>query len=158
MKKRISYLLALIVLMLGSCKPSENIVFEEFQEVNASGWNWKDGKTFEFEITDDQHYYTLLTGLRVTTQYSYSNIWLMYSIKSGKEERKDQFQMVLSDNLGKWLGDGVGNLISFQQPFLQNVKFKKGKYRIEFNQNMRDENLEAVNNIGFQIVKGPLIL
>jgi hypothetical protein len=49
-------------------------------------------------------------------------------------------------------------LISFQQPFLQNIKFKKGKYRIEFNQNMRDENLEAVNNIGFQIVKGPLIL
>lgn len=158
MKGKITYLWALLVLMLGSCKPSENIVFEEFQEVDAGGWNWKDGKSFEFEITDDQHYYTLLTGLRVTTQYSYSNIWLMYSIKSGKDERKEQFQMVLSDDLGKWLGDGVGNLISFQQPFLQNIKFKKGKYRIEFNQNMRDENLEAVNNIGLQIVKGPLIL
>ncbi len=158
MKKKFTYLWVLMVLMLVSCKPSENIIYEEFQDVNANGWNWKDSKTFEFEITDDQHYYTLLTGLRVTTQYSYSNIWLMYNIKKGKDERKDQFQMVLSDDLGKWLGDGVGNLISFQQPFLQNIKFKKGKYRIEFNQNMRDENLEAVNNIGFQIVKGPLIL
>jgi gliding motility-associated lipoprotein GldH len=158
MKKKFTYLWVLMVLMLVSCKPSENIIYEEFQDVNVNGWNWKDSKTFEFEITDDQHYYTLLTGLRVTTQYSYSNIWLMYNIKKGKDERKDQFQMVLSDDLGKWLGDGVGNLISFQQPFLQNIKFKKGKYRIEFNQNMRDEYLPSVNNIGFQIVKGPLIL
>jgi gliding motility-associated lipoprotein GldH len=71
---------------------------------------------------------------------------------------KEQFQMVLSDNLGKWNGQGVSNLISFQVPFMGQQKLEKGVYTIEFNQNMRDEILKDVYNIGLQVIRGQLIL
>lgn len=145
--------------MLPACSPSENILFEEFQSVDASGWDWKDGRKFTFKITDESHYYTLNCGLRITANYAYSNIWLMYTIKGpNKYHRKDQFQMVLSDNLGKWTGKGVSNLISFQEPFLKETKLAKGVYTIEFHQNMRDEKLLDVNNIGLQLLRGQLVL
>jgi gliding motility-associated lipoprotein GldH len=75
-----------------------------------------------------------------------------------KFQQKNQFQLVLSDNLGKWTGTGVSNLVSFQEPFLQNLKLAKGEYIVEFNQNMRDEKLKDVNNVGIQVVRGQLIL
>ena len=72
--------------------------------------------------------------------------------------RKDQFQVVLSDNFGKWKGEGVSNLISYRTPFIKNQQLKKGKYTLEVFQNMRDESLEHVNNVGLQILKGQLVL
>ncbi len=153
-----SFLMGVVVFQ-GGCKPSENIQYEQFESVDASGWNWEDTKKFTFTIDEDQHYYNLICGLRITSEYKYSNIWMLYTIKGDNGyERKDQFQLILSDNIGRWKGRGVSNLISYQEPFLTHLKLKKGTYTFEITQNMRDEELEAVNNIGLQIVKGQLIL
>ena len=38
------------------------------------------------------------------------------------------------------------------------LPLKKGKYTLTVFQNMRDENLESVNNLGLQVVRGQLIL
>lgn len=148
-------------LMLGmsACRPSENIVYEEFTDVDAAGWNWDAGKSFSFEVTDETHAYNLLSGLRITSEYAYSNIWMLYSLKGPNGYfRKDQFQLVLSDNIGRWKGKGVSNLISYQEAFLNQLQLKKGKYTLTIFQNMRDENLESVNNLGLQVVRGQLIL
>lgn len=154
-----SVLFLALIVVIPSCKPSENIVYETFTSVNAGGWDWKEKKSFKFSITDDQHYYTINCGLRINIDYSYSNIWLMYTLKGpNKFHMKDQFQMILSDNLGKWTGKGVSNLISFMHPFLNQQKLQKGEYTIEFYQNMRDEKLKDVNDVGLQIIKGQLIL
>ena len=155
----IGILLVILASIVPSCTTSKNIVFEEFTSVDAGGWDWKERKKFKFTITDDQHYYTINCGLRITGSYAYSNIWMIYSMKGpNKFQQKNQFQLVLSDNLGKWTGKGVSNLVSFQEPFLHNLKLAKGEYIIEFNQNMRDEKLKDVNNIGIQVVRGQLIL
>lgn len=148
-------------LMLGmsACRPSENIVYEEFTDVDAAGWNWDAGKSFSFEVIDETHAYNLLSGLRITSEYAYSNIWMLYSLKGPNGYfRKDQFQLVLSDNIGRWKGKGVSNLISYQEAFLNQLQLKKGKYTLTIFQNMRDENLESVNNLGLQVVRGQLIL
>jgi gliding motility-associated lipoprotein GldH len=155
---RAAFILAVVTFQYG-CKPSENIQFEQFESVDASGWNWVDTKKFTFTIEEDQHYYNLICGLRITSEYAYSNIWMLYTLKGDNGyERKDQFQLVLSDDIGRWKGRGVSNLISYQEPFLTHLKLKKGTYTFEITQNMRDEELESVNNIGLQIVKGQLIL
>jgi gliding motility-associated lipoprotein GldH len=110
-------------------------------------------------VTDETHAYNLLTGLRITSEYAYSNIWMLYSLKGPNGYfRKDQFQLVLSDNIGRWKGKGVSNLISYQEPFLNQLQLKKGRYTLTIFQNMRDENLESVNNLGLQVVRGQLIL
>lgn len=151
--------MALTGFLLFGCKPSENIVYEKFEKVNTKAWNWKEGKKFEFEITEDQHVYSLFSSLRITSSYKYSNIWMLYTLKGPNNYlKRDQFQLILSDDIGKWKGQGVSNLISFREPFLLNQKLPKGKYTIEFWQNMRDENLLEVNNIGLQVLRGQLIL
>lgn len=155
----IGFMIAIFAAVVPSCTTSKNIVFEEFTSVDAGGWDWKERKKFKFTVTDDQYYYTLNCGLRITGDYAYSNIWMIYTIKGpNKFQQKNQFQLVLSDNLGKWTGKGVSNLVSFQEPFIKNLKLAKGEYTIEFNQNMRDEKLKNVNNIGLQVVRGQVIL
>lgn len=148
-----------VIVSAWGCSPSENIVYEEFESVDPSGWDWKESKSFTFEIEDDQHLYNLINGLRITTDYAYSNIWMIYIIKGPNGfYKKEQFQVTLSDNIGKWKGKGISNLISFQSPIMTNVNFKKGKYTIQFFQNMRDQELKDVNNVGLQIIRGQLIL
>ncbi len=153
------YLWVFLAFGMSACRPSENIMYEKFLDVDPRAWNWDAGKSFSFEIEDEAHYYNLLAGLRITSEYAYSNIWMLYTLKGPDGfYRKDQFQLVLSDNIGRWKGKGVSNLISFQEPFLSQIRFKKGTYTLTIFQNMRDENLKSVNNLGLQVVKGQLIL
>lgn len=156
--KHLLYSLLMISLFSG-CSVSENIYYEQFEDVNPQSWKWEDAKKFEFEVTDSSHLYNLFCGLRIDSDYNYSNIWLIYVLRGPDGYmRKDQFQVVLSDNFGKWKGEGVSNLISYRTPFIKNQQLKKGKYTLEIFQNMRDESLEHVNNVGLQILKGQLIL
>mgnify|MGYP001165595509 CR=1 FL=1 len=159
MRRIFIWLLTIGLLGFYGCRPSMNIMYEEFVDVNPSGWNWDAGKSFSFEISDETHYYNLLSGLRITSSYAYSNIWMLYTLKGPDGYfRKDQFQLVLSDNIGRWKGKGVSNLISYQEPFLTQMPLKKGTYTLTIFQNMRDENLESVNNLGLQVIRGQLIL
>jgi gliding motility-associated lipoprotein GldH len=128
-------------------------------DIDAKGWNWDAGTSFEFEIENDEHYYQILNGLRITSNYAYSNIWMIYTLRGPDGfYRKDQFQLELSDQIGRWKGKKVSNLISYQEPFLLQLALKKGKYTLTFFQNMRDENLLEVSNVGLQVVKGQLKL
>ncbi len=143
-----------VILCFASCKDNKNKLLDEFKEVNQEGWNWTEAKSFAFEITDTTYLYSLECGLRITGSYKYSNIWLLYTIDGPNASLKNQFQIPLSDNTGKWLGVGKSNLISYDQPFIQNAKFKKGKYTLKLNQNMRDEKLGSVSDVGLKIYKG----
>ena len=156
--KHLLYSIVMISLFSGGTV-SENIYYEQFEAVNPKSWEWEDAKKFEFEVTDSTHLFNLFSGLRIDSDYHYSNIWLVYILRGpGDYMRKGQFQMVLSDNFGKWTGEGVSNLISYRTPFIKNQQLKKGSYTLEIYQNMRDESLEHVNNVGLQILKGQLVL
>lgn len=149
---KIIYLFGL-VLALGACKSRENKILDEFQEVNADGWGWNDGKSFSFEIEDSNYLYSLECDLRISGGFRYSNIWLLYTLDGPQTATKNQFQIQLSDNTGKWLGEGKSNLIAFRQVFLADKKLKKGKYILKLNQNMRDDKLRFVSDIGLKIYR-----
>ena len=140
-------------LLLNGCVRDDKKIYDEFKEINTSSWNWNESKTFTFTITDATYAYNIVCGLRITGSYNYSNIWLLYTIEGEGFSKKQQFQIPLSDNTGKWLGTGMSNLISYDYLFLQNVQFKPGKYTIRINQNMRDEKLTSVSDIGLKIYK-----
>jgi gliding motility-associated lipoprotein GldH len=59
--------------------------------------------------------------------------------------------VVLSDNTGKWLGKGQSNLLSYERNFIRGAKLKPGNYTLEFSQNMRDEKLKSVSDIGVKV-------
>lgn len=145
------------VLLVIGCVKDKNKVYDQFNEVSTESWGWNDAKSFTFTIDDAGYSYSLVCGLRIEGSYHYSNIWMLYTLEGPGANTKNQFQIQLSDNTGKWLGDGMSNLISYEQVFLQNVKFKPGKYTLHFNQNMRDEKLSGVSDIGLKVYKGAKI-
>ncbi|MFA6947023.1 MAG: gliding motility lipoprotein GldH, partial [Pedobacter sp.] len=99
--------------------------------------------------------YNLYLNLRHTSNYKYSNIFLLIHVigPDGKRltERKE-FKLALPD--GEWLGSGSGNMYSYQLLFRENYKFPlKGKYIIELEQNMRDNPLSYVTDAGIRVEK-----
>lgn len=136
-----------------SCTTDQSVLLNKFEKAEVSGWNWGQGKKFTFTIEDSTYYYSLSCGLRITSGYSYSNIWLLYRLDGPVVSQKEQFEIVLSDNTGKWLGKGQGNLISYEKPFAGRLKLKPGIYTLEIAQNMRDEKLTGVSDVGLKVIK-----
>lgn len=162
MKSSNSYIALFTIGLTGlfawACNPSKNIVDEQFNSVDASGWAWDSVTEFRFNIEDTSTYYLLNCGLRIRSNYSYSNIWLLYELEGPGLQQQNQFEITLSDQTGRWMGQGKSNLITFQQPFLDQIPFKAGTYTLRIKQNMRDEQLAGVSDVGFQLVRGRPIL
>jgi gliding motility-associated lipoprotein GldH len=78
---------------------------------------------------------------------------MVYKLDGPVSSQKNQFEIVLSDNTGKWLGKGQGNLISYEKSFVSGLKLKPGQYTVELAQNMRDEKLSGVSDVGLKVVK-----
>jgi gliding motility-associated lipoprotein GldH len=150
---RFAFVLLFTLPLFHSCTTDENVVLNTFEKTDAGGWQWKQGKKFTFTVEDSTYYYSLICGLRIQTGYSYSNIWMVYKLDGPVSSQKNQFEIVLSDNTGKWLGKGQGNLISYEKSFVSGLKLKPGQYTVELAQNMRDEKLSGVSDVGLKVVK-----
>jgi len=71
---------------------------------------------------------------------------------------KTQFQIELADQTGRWLGNGMSNLISYEQPLLLKTKLRKGHYTFKLSHNMREDLISGVNDVGIKVEKGQFIL
>ena len=141
------------VLVMCGCQADKNKIIDEFHEVNIEKWGWHQGQTFSFTITEPDYLYNVFCGARITGDYAYSNIFLVYTIDGPKTSQKHMFQIQLADNTGKWLGKGMNNLIAYEQQFIQNLKLQPGKYTLTFFQNMRDDELKYVSDIGLKVLR-----
>ena len=149
----IGIVILLTIPVFHSCTTDPTVLLNKFEKTEVSGWHWGQGKKFTFTIEDSTYYYSLSCGLRITSGYSYSNIWLLYRLNGPVVSQKNQFEIVLSDNTGKWLGKGQGNLISYETPFAGRLKLRPGQYTLEISQNMRDEKLAGVSDVGLKVIK-----
>jgi gliding motility-associated lipoprotein GldH len=154
------------MILLDSCGLPENTITEEFQTIYKGIWGWKETKSYTFTVDDSTHYYNIYCGLRITGKYNYSNIWLIYELAESRNANnssvnsllKKQFQIELADQTGRWLGKGMSNLISYEQPLLIKTKLKKGNYTFKLSQNMREDLLSGVNDVGIKVEKAQPIL
>ncbi len=151
-------LLLIFIVFIPSCSVPEDLIAEDFQAIENGAWNWKDGKKFTFTIDDTTCFYTISTGLRITGKYAYSNIWMIYTIEGNGWNQKEQFSIEIADQTGRWLGVGMSNLIAYEKPIIPKIKLKAGVYQISIVQNMREESLSGIQDVGVKIQKGPLIL
>lgn len=152
--KKLSFLcLCGLLVLLSCCNVEKNKVYDQFNKVNSNAWNWNQGVKFTFTIDDSSYFYDLNCGLRISGSYLYSNIWIVYQLDGPQISRKNQVGITLSDNTGKWLGKGQSNLLSYEEPLLKGAKLKAGTYTLTMFQNMRDENLQSVSDIGLKVIK-----
>jgi gliding motility-associated lipoprotein GldH len=141
-------------MLLDSCNDPRTVI-DTNTAINGYNWSYVNKVKFDCKIDDENAAYNLYLNLRVTDNYKYSNLFLLISESSpGNKARLTRYEVKLATHEGEWLGKGSGNLYSYQVPFKTNYKFPaKGNYHFEIEQNMRDNPLHEVSDVGLRVEK-----
>jgi len=145
---------ALNLLLWAGCKDANTVVDQNVEIIN-NNWAYTNKIKQAVNIDNEQVPYNLYLNLRVTADYKYSNLFvLVRQTNPDKKSSATRFEFKLANPDGEWLGQGSGNLYSYQIPFKLNYKFPaKGTYTIEIEQNMRDNPLHEISDVGLRVEK-----
>lgn len=141
-------------ILLGSCNDTRTVI-DNNMAITDHNWSYVNKIKFDCKIDDENTGYNLFLNLRVTDNYKYSNLFILISESSaGNKAKVTRYEVKLATHDGQWLGKGSGNLYSYQVPFKTNFKFPaKGNYHFEIEQNMRDNPLHEVSDVGLRVEK-----
>ena len=148
---RISSVFTLLFLF-ASC--TDNKVFDEYKEMSTLGWHADSIANFNVEVTDTMSDYAVYIKLRHNHDYPFKNIWFFRTITSERGvEYADTINYVLADEMGTWLGKGIGDKKLVTMPLrTQALRFNKtGDYEFGIQHGMRDTVLTGILEIGLEV-------
>jgi gliding motility-associated lipoprotein GldH len=146
--------LIVVVFLFASCT-SNNLV-DTNEEVAENNWTYAKAAKATLEIKDINKSYNFYFKLRHTSAYRYSNIYVMVRIKGNGFNKSTRYEFKLATSTGEWLGKGSGDIYTNNFSLLNDYRFAKaGKYNIEIEQNMRDNPLIGISDVGITISKNP---
>lgn len=154
--RRAKHFLSVLILLVSLWACQEKPYYEAYQSLNEEGWHSDSLASFELEVEDTLSAYRIVLNFRANNSYPYSNLYLFRNIYADEQlEYRDTVNFILADPYGKWLGDGLGDLKSFERLYRrQPLRFKKkGSYRFELEQAMREDPLPGIKDIGISIYK-----
>lgn len=150
---KISFLfVVLLATVLASCQ-DQSVIVDTNIELDKHNWSYTEKVRIPLSIESADIPFNLYLNLRHTSDYKYSNIFLLIHI-TGPDGKKitERREFKLAQPDGEWLGSGSGNLYSYQIIFKEDYKFPlKGKYMIELEQNMRDNPLDHITDAGIRV-------
>lgn len=136
--------------LLSGCDP-DNIA-DSNQTMPSRNWSYANKVKVMVDITDSNKAYNIYLKLRHTSDYRYSNIFVLLNLRSAQKKRSRRYEFKLAQADGQWTGSGSGNLYSYTFPLLTNFKFPApGKYELELEQNMRDNPLKEISDAGIKV-------
>jgi gliding motility-associated lipoprotein GldH len=143
--------LLLFVGIFSSC--IDEAIVDVYREISNRRWSYIKKVSVPVKIEDSSKAYNVYMNLRHTADYKYSNIFvLIHQIAPGgkKTTERKEFQLAYPD--GEWLGSGSGNIYTHQLLFKENHIFPApGTYVLEFEQNMRDNPLKEIRDVGLRV-------
>lgn len=148
------FLFSGLVIGLGSCE--EQPFYESYLSIDSGKWQADSVARFEVDIEDTLSSYPIVINIRANADYPYSNLYLFRKIYSEVGlEYSDTAEFKMADAYGRWLGEGVGELKTFQRVFRKEpLRFRRaGTYRFELVQAMRQDPLIGIEDIGLTIYK-----
>jgi len=151
LNKKQSFLLVFLLFtaFLSGC--SSNVI-DSNEEIPDRKWTYRNHFKVPFEIKDSNKSYNVYFKLRHTADYRYANIFILVHFKDQKDKVTRRYQFKLAKNDGEWLGSGSGNIFNYTFPLLTNHRFlHSGKFEIEIEQNMRDNPLLEIVDVGLLI-------
>jgi gliding motility-associated lipoprotein GldH len=146
-------LLPLILIFLSAC--SSGVIYDNTKSITNDVWKADQIIRFDVPVNDTVHIYKFYLNLRNTTSYRYANIFLFIdsTFPDGKQAR-DTVECILADPSGKWLGKGISNIRDNQVLLRRGLRFpQKGNYIFEFEQAMREPELQGIMDVGLRIVR-----
>ncbi|MGZ0015412.1 gliding motility lipoprotein GldH [Yeosuana sp. AK3] len=157
MRNSLTVLILALMVLVVSCDSKR--VFDEYKTV-PNGWNKDSIMSFSLHPPDSIKPYNLFVNLRNTSQYKYSNIFLIVEMvfPHGKTI-KDTLEYRMADPGGKFLGSGIMDVKENKLWYKENVIFSEsGDYTVNIQHAMREngkvngvEALEGITDIGFRI-------
>ncbi|MFD0940264.1 gliding motility lipoprotein GldH [Pedobacter boryungensis] len=151
-KTKFILLFLMVLLFIFGCN-NTNLV-DTNVNVEDNSWTYAKSIKTTVEIKDTIQTYQLYFKLRHTTDYRYANLYVVLHLKGNGLNKSTRYQFKLAKNDGEWLGKGSGDLYTYNFPLLTNYHFaKSGKYEIEIEQNMRDNPLIGISDVGITLVK-----
>ncbi len=130
-----------------------NAVIDQNTVITNNNWSYVNKIKNKVTVTDESIPYNLYMNLRVTADYKYANLFvLIKQVNPDKKASTTRYEFKLANADGEWLGDGSGSIYSYQVPFKKAYKFPaKGVYTFEIEQNMRDNPLREVTDVGMRV-------
>jgi gliding motility-associated lipoprotein GldH len=149
-----------MLLMVASCQPLKMDTYEKNLEIPGHEWSYGHKPVFEVTLLpqDTAYLYNIFVNVRHKDSYPYSNIWLVVNTQFPEGQPIPQrVELPLADMSGKWLGSGLDDIYEHQIPIQQKAILNKpGTYRFTFEQNMRQNPLPDIMNVGLRIEKAGL--
>lgn len=110
--------------------------------------NWMQGQRIETTVeADSLANYDLSFRLRITADYKYHNLFILFKIKDTlHNEELRRYTYKIADDEGQWKGKGSGNIFTYRLPLLKDKRLRKGKYTFSIEHNMRDNPLRGVTD------------
>jgi len=148
-------LLSCVLIVLWSCK--DNALINAFKPIDKQLWRYSEMPTFQVKVQDNRVPYELKLNLRLTADYRYANLYvLVHQIGPDHHVQTKRVGLVVADKDGRWLGKGVGNLFSYQISYDKHFLFPDtGTYTFKLEQNMRDNPLRGVSDVGIVVAPSP---
>jgi gliding motility-associated lipoprotein GldH len=128
-------------------------VLDQNTPIVNHNWGYVNNIKYNVKVDNDRQLYNLYFNLRVTGDYKYANLFVLLHTSGPKmKPAVVRYELHLAEKTGEWLGSGSGNLYSFQIPFLKGYRFPAaGTYHFEIEQNMRDNPLHEVSDVGMRV-------
>ncbi|MBW4890406.1 gliding motility lipoprotein GldH [Mucilaginibacter sp. HMF5004] len=145
-----------LTLLLNACMNADkNTIIDHNVEVTDLNWSYVDKVKIDVKIDDPSVFYNVYLNLRITPDYKYSNLFvLIHQIGPDRQVKNIRQEYTLANPDGEWLGQGSGNLYNYQMPSRLHYKFPaKGIYHFVIEQNMRDNPLREVSDVGLRVEK-----
>lgn len=145
--------LAFIFVVFSQSACTDNAVVDTNIQVEHRNWTYLQKIKVPVKIENTGQGYNIYMNLRHTADYKYSNIFVLVhqsgpGMKAVTERR--EFKLAYPD--GEWLGSGSGNFYSYQLLLKKDYRFPAaGTYVFEFEQNMRDNPLREVSDVGLRV-------
>ena len=154
----------LVLLVAAICFVScdSNGVLDEYKKIPDNEWNLKEAVHFNFSISDTISKNNLYINIRNNNEYSFSNLYLISHLYFPNGNKiVDTLQYEMTDNSGRFLGDGFAEIKNSKLFYKENVQFPvSGEYSLDIYQAMREnnqingiENLQGITDVGFRIEK-----
>ena len=151
---KLKYILPIMAMlfMVSSC--TENNLVDTNEAITENSWTYAKSAKASFEIKDVNKAYNIYFKLRHTADYRYANLFVLAHLKGNGLNRNTRYEFKLAHSDGAWLGKGSGDIFSNNFTLLSNYRFAKpGKYEIEVEQNMRDNPLIGISDVGIKVAE-----
>ena len=153
---KIAFSLAFILLTLQftGCT-NKNVLIDKSVAIENHDWTYVNKVRFDVNIEDVNAAYNLYINLRITGDYRYSNMFILLT-QAGPDKKPvvKRYELKLATKEGEWLGSGSCNLYNYQLPVQTGYTFPaKGDYTFFIEQNMRDNPLREVSDVGLRVEK-----